>query len=100
MSDPALVSALTLLFSNYERHEVFAAVHDAMTLPEKDRHRLVCVTCGSEDLSFPAHVTWDDKLNWFHNIDVETGELAFCNICENQTHDKEVPFDYVHPNKE
>lgn len=97
MSDAALVSALTLLFSNYERHDVFAAVHDAMTLPDRERRRLVCVNCGSDKLSFNASVSWDSKLNWFHAIDIDGNDDPWCNGCEENVRDKEVDFDYVHP---
>lgn len=99
MADIELAAALRLLFSNYERGVVTATVNEVMVLPERDRRRLICPHCGSDDLTFRADITWDSSYNQYEcngdNID-----NCWCTGCGGETHDSEVAYDYVHPNRE
>jgi hypothetical protein len=94
MPDPALVSALTLLFSNYERAAVARAYYEATKLPEREQRRLVCSTCGTDNISFSCDATWEKTQGM---LILGEADKCWCEECGGETHDSEVESDYIRP---
>jgi predicted RNA-binding Zn-ribbon protein involved in translation (DUF1610 family) len=98
MPNEALVATLRLLFSGYDRGTITASVNEVMILPERERRRLICPNCGSEDLTFQADITWSSDNNRFETS-ADNVDNCWCISCDGEIVDQEVIFDYVHPNK-